>query len=175
VVIVLTANPSFETAIEGFHLHIDDYITKPADADTLVALMADKLAARQPHARILTVARDEAVLRLWTLFLETKGYEVVSAVGLSALAACKKGNFDLFILGSKVSDVDKKKLVEAFRQCCPVPMISVVSNSDVHADDGADYHVKPDVDEILKMVSDVIKKSRSSLSKSKGELKQLSF
>jgi DNA-binding response OmpR family regulator len=173
VVIVLTANPSVETAIEGLHLRIDDYITKPAGADTLVALMADKLASRRPHARILTVARDEPVLRLWTLFLETKGYEVVSAVGLSALAACKRGNFDLFILGGTVADVDKKKLVEAFRQCCPVPIISVISNLAAHADDGADYHVKPDVDEILKLVSDVLKKSRSSVSKSKGELEQL--
>jgi DNA-binding response OmpR family regulator len=173
VVIVLTGCPSAETAIEGLHLHVDDYITKPADANTLVALMADKLAARKPNARILTVASDEPVLRLWTLYLETRGYEVVSAVGLSALEVCKRGNFDLFILGGTVSDVDKKKLVEACRQCCPVPIISVVSNSNARADDGADYHVKPDVDEILKLVSDVIKKSRSSMSKSKGEPTQL--
>ena len=175
VVIVLTGCPSTETAIEGLHLHIDDYIIKPADADTLVALMADKLAARTPNARILTVARDEPVLRLWTLYLETRGYEVVSAVGLSALEVCKRGNFDLFILGGTVSDVDKRKLVEAFRQCCPVPIISVGSRPGTHADDGADYHVKPDIDEILKLVFDVIKKSRSSMSKSKGQLTQLSL
>jgi DNA-binding NtrC family response regulator len=36
-----------ESAEEGISLGIEDCIAKPADADTLVALLAEKLAARQ--------------------------------------------------------------------------------------------------------------------------------
>lgn len=44
-VLILTAYPAVESAIEGIHLRIDDYIIKPSNADALVALLADKLLA----------------------------------------------------------------------------------------------------------------------------------
>ena len=44
--IVLTGVPAVESAIEGLRLGIDDYLIKPATTDALVALLADKLAAR---------------------------------------------------------------------------------------------------------------------------------
>jgi DNA-binding NtrC family response regulator len=44
IIIILTAYPALDSAVEGIHLGIDDYIVKPADAATLVALLADKLA-----------------------------------------------------------------------------------------------------------------------------------
>jgi DNA-binding NtrC family response regulator len=47
VVIMLTAFPSMSSAIEAIHVGIDDYISKPADADHLVALLGEKLAARE--------------------------------------------------------------------------------------------------------------------------------
>jgi DNA-binding NtrC family response regulator len=47
VIILLTAYPSIATAVEGIHLGIDDYITKPTSADQLVALLAEKLALRE--------------------------------------------------------------------------------------------------------------------------------
>jgi two-component system, NtrC family, response regulator HydG len=46
VTIILTGHPDMESAEEGFRLGIDEYIAKPANADTLVALLAEKLAAR---------------------------------------------------------------------------------------------------------------------------------
>ncbi|MCU1270385.1 MAG: response regulator receiver protein [Acidobacteriaceae bacterium] len=45
--IILTGYPNEESAEQGIRLGIDDYIAKPTNADTLVALLADKLAARQ--------------------------------------------------------------------------------------------------------------------------------
>jgi hypothetical protein len=39
-------NPDMESAEEGFRLGIDEYIAKPANADTIVALLAEKLATR---------------------------------------------------------------------------------------------------------------------------------
>jgi DNA-binding NtrC family response regulator len=47
VVVILTAYPDVESAIEGIHQGVDDYMIKPADANALVALLVDKLAARQ--------------------------------------------------------------------------------------------------------------------------------
>jgi DNA-binding NtrC family response regulator len=48
--IVLTGYPDEESAEEGVRLGIDDYIAKPANADVLVALLAEKLAARRVAA-----------------------------------------------------------------------------------------------------------------------------
>jgi ActR/RegA family two-component response regulator len=45
--IVLTGYPAVESAVEGIHLGIDDYLIKPATTDALVALLAEKVAARQ--------------------------------------------------------------------------------------------------------------------------------
>ena len=44
--IVLTGYPDEESAAEGLELGIDDYIAKPANADALVALLAEKLTGR---------------------------------------------------------------------------------------------------------------------------------
>ena len=43
--IVLTGYPDEESAVEGVKLGIDDYIAKPANADALVAMLAEKLTA----------------------------------------------------------------------------------------------------------------------------------
>jgi len=45
--IVLTGYPDEDSAEEGIQLGIDDYIAKPASADVLVAMLAEKLAGRQ--------------------------------------------------------------------------------------------------------------------------------
>lgn len=44
-VMILTAYPAVESAVEGIQLRIDDYIIKPSNADALVALLAEKLLA----------------------------------------------------------------------------------------------------------------------------------
>jgi two-component system, NtrC family, response regulator HydG len=46
VIIVLTGHPDDDSETEGIQLDIDDYLVKPASADALVALLAEKLAAR---------------------------------------------------------------------------------------------------------------------------------
>ena len=46
IAVILTAYPNLESAIDGIRNGVDDYILKPANADTLVALLADKLEKR---------------------------------------------------------------------------------------------------------------------------------
>jgi len=45
--IVLTGYPDQESAAEGLKLGIEDYIAKPANADALVAMLAEKLTRRK--------------------------------------------------------------------------------------------------------------------------------
>jgi DNA-binding NtrC family response regulator len=47
VTIILTGYPDLESAIEGIHLGVLDYITKPTNPDEVVARLTAKLAARE--------------------------------------------------------------------------------------------------------------------------------
>lgn len=50
IAVVLTAYPNLDSAIEGIRHGVDDYVLKPANVDTLVVLLADRLA-KQPRKR----------------------------------------------------------------------------------------------------------------------------
>lgn len=50
VIVILTGYPDIESAEQVTRLGADDYIAKPADANILVALLAEKLAARERTA-----------------------------------------------------------------------------------------------------------------------------
>lgn len=161
VVIVLTGFPALSSAIEGIQEHIDDYVVKPSNPDHLVALLADKLAKRKPKARILSVSYDLPLMRTRQMLLEAQGYEVASAVGLDGgLQRCQEGGFDLFVLGHSISDEEKKKLVEAFRQTCSGPIISLRRSIGEQRVDGADYHIDPDPEPLLKLVADLVSKNK---------------
>jgi len=47
VAVMLTAYPDMESAIEGIHHGVDDYIIKPANSDELVASLSNTLAKRK--------------------------------------------------------------------------------------------------------------------------------
>jgi DNA-binding response OmpR family regulator len=163
--IVLTAHPALETAVEGIHLGIDDYITKPTNADALVAMLADKLATRSPKARVLTIGNDEPALEIWRLLLESKGHTVVASMGPAALQQCAHDPFDVLILGRSVPDADKKNLIKGLRQCCPAPVISVFSG-DVEPNDDAEFHCKPNPEEVLRRIAEIV--TRRSAAKNSG-------
>jgi DNA-binding response OmpR family regulator len=163
VVIVLTGYPTLNTAVEGLHLRIDDYISKPANADSLVATLADKLAARQPKARILSVSYDEPLLRTWTLLARTQGYEVVPVLQLrAALDLCKRESFDVILLGSSLPLTHKQNLTSTFRECCRVPVISVCADPASPERDGADHHVGLDPEMMLDCIAEVIKQKAAA-------------
>jgi DNA-binding response OmpR family regulator len=46
VVIMLTAYPDVDSAVEGIREQVDDYVVKPSDPDTLVAILANGLAKK---------------------------------------------------------------------------------------------------------------------------------
>lgn len=164
VTIVLTGYPAVDSAVKGIHLGIDDYISKPASADALVAILAEKLAARQPKARILTIARDEPLLRTWALLLESRGYDVVASTSVAGMEQCKQGRFDVFLIGASVPSDEKKMMIDAFRRCCPAPVISIPSGPEDPRSDGADFHINSDPEQVLQCIAGVI--SRKAAAKS---------
>jgi DNA-binding response OmpR family regulator len=46
VVIILTAYPDVDSAIQGIREQVDDYVVKPSNPDTLVAVLANNLAKK---------------------------------------------------------------------------------------------------------------------------------
>ena len=158
--IILTGYPALDSAVEGIDVGIDAYLMKPTNADALVALLAEKLAKRQPKGRVLTISDDEPLLRTWTLLLESRGYEVASLNPGNAIVDCStQPAFDVLLLGSSISSPDKRKLIEAFQGCCPTPVIAVPSRTGDQEPDGADYHVAPDPEQLLRLIADVISKN----------------
>lgn len=172
VVVMLTAYPGVETAIEGIRLSIDDYIVKPQRADTLIALLAEKLAARRSKARILTVSYDEPLLKTWAVLLETHGYEVVSANGPRALQECSSAaKFDVLLMGSCIPAREKQQLVEAFQESSTAPVVSVDLSSDQQRTDGADFHVEPDPEVLLKLIAEIVTAKTTSSRAGAGQKK----
>ncbi|HVO61113.1 MAG TPA: hypothetical protein VMT53_09260 [Terriglobales bacterium] len=110
--------------------------------------------------RILSVSYDHPLLRTRHMLLEREGYDVVSSWGFTdSLKHCQQGRFDLFLLGHSIPDTDKQTLVETFREHCPAPIISLRRNAGEPLVDGADYHIEPDPEPLMKLVRTILAKS----------------
>jgi DNA-binding response OmpR family regulator len=157
VTVVLTAFPDMDSAIEGIHLGVDDYIVKPASPETLIAILAKKMAIRRPVARILSVSYDKTLLRMRHLILENAGYSVVSVHGFAAgVEHCQHGGFDLFVLGHSIPHEQKRKMVDAFRRVCPAPVISLTRGWTESRVDNADFHIEPEPEPLLELVAGLV-------------------
>ena len=108
-------------------------------------------------ARILSVSYDNSLVRSREMLLEHEGYNVVSSVGFTAsIAHCKEDGFDLFILGHSIPHSDRQQLIDTFRKHCPAPIIALRRNAGDEPVRGADYHIEPDPETLLGLVSDII-------------------
>jgi ActR/RegA family two-component response regulator len=116
--VILTGYPALETAVQSIHHGVDDYLIKPAGVEALIATLAERLAARQPKARILSVSCDETLLRTRHMLLERAGYEVVPAMGYEAgLGECNKALFDLFVLGHSIPNPRRRRWLRLSAEC----------------------------------------------------------
>ena len=48
--LILTGYPAFETALQAIHNQVDDYLVKPADVESLISSMKEKLSLRANRA-----------------------------------------------------------------------------------------------------------------------------
>ena len=114
-------------------------------------------------ARILSVSYDELLLRMRHLLLEREGYEVVSSRSFTECHwHCKRGGFDLFVLGHSIPLSDKQQLVETFRTVSRAPVISLRRNSGEELVKGADYHIEPDPQPLLDIVAHLLRRDAAS-------------
>jgi len=160
--IILTGFPEFSIAVEGIREGVDDFFTKPADPDSIIHSIEAKLEHRRPKARILSVSYDEPLLRTRQMLLQTQGYQVTSTQGFSdSLAHCRRGGFDLFILGHSIPVSDKAQLIKAFHEVCKAPIISLRRSVGEKKLVGADYAIDPDPEALLELVAGIVKRIRS--------------
>jgi DNA-binding response OmpR family regulator len=109
---------------------------------------------------ILSISYDNSLLRTREMLLRGQGYLVTSALGrTNAIEQCKKGNFDLLILGHSIPSEDKKELIDMFRQHCPSPVLALRRHGE-NTPDGADAHAFPDdIDVFLRAVYETLHKA----------------
>lgn len=76
--------------------------------------------------RILSISYDQALLHTRELMLSREGFEIESAVGFSAaVEACKKGQFDLVIMGHSIPPADKAAILKQLRAMCDTPILAL--------------------------------------------------
>jgi len=69
---ILTGYPAFETALRAMHNHIDDYLVKPVDIDSLLATLQEKLRNRS--------SKTPAGRKCLSSVLKREGEEIVRRV-----------------------------------------------------------------------------------------------
>src|SRR5581483_497109 len=157
--VIITAESAVDAALSAIRHKVDDYFIKPVDPDALLRSLHEKLSARRPKARILSVSYDESLLRTRQILLQREGYDVVSTRGFTeSLKRCQEGGFDIFILGHSIPVSDKEHLIQAFHEKSPGPVVSLRRSIGEQKLDGAEYHIDPDPEELLRLISQIVSK-----------------
>ncbi len=162
VTVIVTGESAMDAALSAIRHKVDDYFIKPVDLDALLRSLHEKLNAKRPKARILSVSYDESLLRTRQILLQREGYDVVSTRGFTdSLKRCQEGGFDIFILGHSIPVSDKEHLIQTFHEKCPGPVVSLRRSIGEQRLDGADYHIDPDPEEVLRLISQIVSKIAS--------------
>jgi len=81
--------------------------------------------------RILSVSYDPVLLNTRQLLLESRGYNVTSAEGfIDALDTCKRGGYDLLIIGHSIPPSDKRAIVREANRYCPSPILALLRQNE---------------------------------------------
>jgi DNA-binding response OmpR family regulator len=108
--------------------------------------------------RILSVSYDQSLLRTRQLLLEAQSYDVVSCASFEeSLELSRQHNFDLFVLGHSIPTADKQRLIDNFRRYCAAPVISLRRYAGDEFISGADYHVEPEPESLLRLIHEALR------------------
>jgi len=69
---------------------------------------------------------------------------------------CRQDKFDLFILGHSIPTTDQQRLVDNFRRHGAAPVISLRRYAGDEFISGADYHVEPDPQPLMKLIHAIL-------------------
>lgn len=102
-------------------------------------------------AKILSVSYDETLLVTRHKILESRGYEVTSALGIrDAVQQCSSDTpFDLFILGHSIPHEEKEALIYHFRANRPSTPVVALKKIGEERVRGADVVIEPNPYELL--------------------------
>ena len=93
-------------------------------------------------SRILSVSYDESLLSTRHMLLQQAGYEVTSvAVFSEASERCKKGEFDLLLIGHSIPRQQKQALAKEAKLHSRAKVLSILRPSSLTLAE-ADYSVK---------------------------------
>jgi CheY-like chemotaxis protein len=82
-----------------------------------------------PH--ILSVSYDPVLLSTRQLLLESCGYSVTSAEGfIEALDHCRRGGYDLLIIGHSIPHADKRAIVQEASRHRPSPILALLRQNE---------------------------------------------
>lgn len=113
-------------------------------------------------ARILSISYDKALLHTRELMLAREGFQVESAVGFSAaLNACKKGKFDLMIMGHSIPPKDKAAIIQQLRAVCKAPILALRRPNEAPVQ-AAEYNLDSgDPERFLTYIKEITKHQRT--------------
>ena len=122
------------------------------------------------NERILVIDDDENIVRILTLYLRSKGYDVVSCKsGSRALSVFTDTKPDLVLLDVMLPGMDGREILSKIRKLSRTPVIMLTAKGEtddrIHALDGGadDYIVKPfDSKELFARIRAVLRRSSSS-------------
>ena len=117
--------------------------------------------------RILVVDDDEKICQILSIYLHSKGYEVITCKsGLKALSAFEDSKPDLVLLDVMLPGLDGWEVLEQIRRISSVPVIMLTAKGDITdkiqgLDCGADdYVVKPfDSKELIARIRAVLRRT----------------
>ncbi len=108
-------------------------------------------------ASILSVSYDKSLMETRQMLFKAYGYEVVSSLGFTdSISHCRRGEFDLFVLGHSIPGSDKLELIKTFRKHCDGPIISLQRVAGEPLVDGADYHIETDPEPLLQLIARIV-------------------
>ena len=112
--------------------------------------------------RVLCVSYDAALLITRRLLLERAGDVVTSASSFKeASAHCRKGKFDLLILGHSIPLNDKARLMKLFRVHRHAPILSLQKQGEEPVPNADYYAFSSGPEEWLQLVAAILEKRTS--------------
>jgi DNA-binding response OmpR family regulator len=81
--------------------------------------------------KILCVSYDVMLLRTRCELVERHGHDAIPASTFNeATRLCRKGEFDLVLMGHSIPPRDKGALIEDIKEHCPVPVLALMKTNE---------------------------------------------
>src|SRR3989339_263944 len=168
--VILTGKPSVDVAVKAMKSGIGDYVTKPINRDSFLAIISKNIKTQkglEPEgertglgARLLLVDDEPEILKTLSEILKSEGFRISTAdKGAEAVARLREEDIDLVILDYKMPDMNGLEVaakIKEMKSGLPIVMLTGAPSVElaVQAMKGGinDFLTKPvDVPNLLKI------------------------